>query len=146
MNLKLSAYHRLMDTDINYNVHNQIDASVTIYWWFQSPQHVSGDNFAHSQEQAASSVHYNTSCKHSLVLLRKGEIIDRNMLSWLKLLINCYWCIHLVVYIIVSVMHGHTNIKFTDINYLTFIYKKMILLIMKTFSRNIILNENSAIL
>jgi len=31
---------------------------------------------------------YNTSCKHSLVLLRMGEIIARNMLSWLKLLIK----------------------------------------------------------
>ena len=39
--------------------------------------------------------------KHSLVLLRMGEIIARNMLSWLKLLINCYCCIQLVVYTIV---------------------------------------------
>jgi len=31
--------------------------------------------------QAASSVLYTTSCKHSLVLLRMGEIIARNMLS-----------------------------------------------------------------
>jgi hypothetical protein len=31
--------------------------------------------------QATSSVHYTTSCKHSLVLLRMGEIIARNMLS-----------------------------------------------------------------
>ena len=38
---------------------------------------------------AASSVHYSTSCKHSLVLLGMGEIIARNMLGWLKLLINC---------------------------------------------------------
>ena len=38
--------------------------------------------------QATSSVHYTTSCKHSLVLLRMGEIIARNMLSWLKLLIK----------------------------------------------------------
>ena len=30
---------------------------------------------------AASSMHYTTSCKHSLVLLRMGEIISRNMLS-----------------------------------------------------------------
>jgi len=34
-----------------------------------------------SHQQAASSVHYTTSCKHSLVLLRMGEIIARNMLS-----------------------------------------------------------------
>jgi hypothetical protein len=31
---------------------------------------------------------YTTSCKHSLVLLRMGEIIARNMLSWLGLSIN----------------------------------------------------------
>ena len=31
---------------------------------------------------------YTTSCKHSLVLLRMDEIIVRNMLSWLKLLIK----------------------------------------------------------
>ena len=34
------------------------------------------------------SVHYTTSCKHSLVLLRMGENVTRNMLSWLKLLIK----------------------------------------------------------
>ena len=38
-------------------------------------------------------VHYTTSCKHSLVLLRMGEIIARNTLSWLELLINRYCCI-----------------------------------------------------
>jgi len=32
-------------------------------------------------QQAASPVHYTTSSKHSLVLLRMGEIIARNMLS-----------------------------------------------------------------
>ena len=41
-------------------------------------------------QQATSSVHYTTSCKHSLVLPRMGKIIARNILSWLKLLINCY--------------------------------------------------------
>ena len=47
---------------------------------------------------------------HSLVLLRMGEIFSRNMLSWLELLIPLL--LHLVgVYIIVSVMHGQTNIK-----------------------------------
>jgi len=44
-------------------------------------------------QQAASSVHYTTSCKHSLVPLKMGEIIARNMLSWLKLQINYYYCI-----------------------------------------------------
>ena len=38
--------------------------------------------------QTTSSVHYTTSCKHILVLLRMGEIIARNMLSWLKLSIK----------------------------------------------------------
>jgi hypothetical protein len=32
-------------------------------------------------QPAASPVHYTTSCKHSLVLLRMGEIIARIMLS-----------------------------------------------------------------
>jgi len=40
-----------------------------------------------------------------------GEIIARNMLSWLELLINRYCCIFFVVYIIVSVMHDQTNIE-----------------------------------
>ena len=39
-------------------------------------------------QQAASSVLYTISCKHSIALLRMGEIIARNMLSWLKLLIK----------------------------------------------------------
>jgi len=30
---------------------------------------------------------------HSLVILKMGEIIAQNMLSWLELLINCYCCI-----------------------------------------------------
>ena len=38
--------------------------------------------------QTASSALYTTRCKHSLVLLRLGEIIARNMLNWLKLLIK----------------------------------------------------------
>jgi len=46
-------------------------------WWQPHPGH----------QQAASPVHYTKSCKQSLVLLRMGEIIARNMLSWLKLLI-----------------------------------------------------------
>jgi len=46
-------------------------------------------------QQAASSVRCTTSCKHSLVLLRMGEIITRNMLSCLKLLIKLL-LLHLV--------------------------------------------------
>jgi len=45
--------------------------------------------------QAASSVHYTTSCKYSLALLMMGEIIAKNMLSWLKLLIK-WLLLHLV--------------------------------------------------
>ena len=37
---------------------------------------------------------------HSLLLLKMGKIISWNMLSWLELLINRYFCILLVVYII----------------------------------------------
>jgi len=44
--------------------------------------------------QTASSLHYTTSCKHSLVLLGMGEIIARNVLNWLKLLIQLL--LHLV--------------------------------------------------
>jgi len=49
---------------------------------------------------ATSSVHYTTSCKHSLVLLKMGEIIARTMLSLWELLINRYCCIYFVVYFI----------------------------------------------
>ena len=38
-----------------------------------------------------SSVLYTTSCKHSLVLLRMDEIVARNMLSLLKLLIKLFF-------------------------------------------------------
>ena len=46
-------------------------------------------------QQAESSVLYTTSCKHSLVVLMMGEIIARNMLGWLKLLIKLL-LLHLV--------------------------------------------------
>jgi len=46
-------------------------------------------------QQAASSVLHTTSCKHSLVLLRMGEIIARNLLRWLTLLIKLL-LLHLV--------------------------------------------------
>jgi len=49
---------------------------------------------------AASSVHYTTSCKRSLVLPKMGKITARNMLSWLELITNRYCCIQLVVYVI----------------------------------------------
>ena len=60
---------------------------------------------------AGSSVHYSISCKHSLVLLSMGEIIARNMLKWLELLINRHCCIYLVFMLFISMMHGQANIK-----------------------------------
>ena len=68
-----------------------------------------GDKDGH--QQAASSVLYTTSCKHNLVLLRMVEIIARNMLSWLKLLIKLL-LLHLVgcLYNCISDA-GHANIK-----------------------------------
>ena len=56
-------------------------------------------------------VHYTTSCKHSLVFMRMGEIIVRNMLSWLELLINLIVESSWLFVLFLSVMHGHTNIK-----------------------------------
>jgi len=59
-------------------------------------------------QQAASSLHYTTSYKHSLVLLRMGEIIARNVLSWLKLLIKLL-LLHLVgcLYYCISDARSH---------------------------------------
>ena len=59
---------------------------------------------------AAPSVHYIRSCKHSLVLLRMGEIIARNMLSWLKLLIKLL-LLHLIgcLYYCISDARSHTS-------------------------------------
>jgi len=44
-------------------------------------------------KRPATSVHYTTSCKHSLVLLRMNEIIAQNTLNWMELLTNRYFCI-----------------------------------------------------
>jgi len=49
-------------------------------------------------QPVASSVHYTTSCKHSLELLRVGEIIARNMLSLFEI-INKPLLLHLVCYL-----------------------------------------------
>jgi len=57
-------------------------------WWPRWPLHP-------GHQQAPSSVLFTTSCKHSPVFLRMGEIIGRNMLSWLKLLIKLLM-LHLV--------------------------------------------------
>ena len=56
-------------------------------------------------------MHNATSCKHSLVLLRMGEIITRNMLSWLKLLITILLLLHLVgcLYYCISDARSHKH-------------------------------------
>ena len=72
-------------------------------WNSRVPPH---PGHAPGHQQAASSVLYTTSCKHSLVrllLVRMGEIIARNMLSWLESLINSYCRIQLVHFILLTV-------------------------------------------
>jgi len=112
------------------SINSQLDATIMILLIISISSTYFGQKFRPSSgaldcvyslwynAQAASSVHCTTSCKQSLVLLRMGEINARNMLSRLKLSINYYCCIWFVVYIIVPMMHGHTNIKFID----TFVY------------------------
>ena len=73
-------------------------------WWLRwVPPHP-------GHQQAASPVRYSTSCKDSLVLLRMGEIIVRNMLSWLKLLIKLL-LLHLVgcLYYCISDARSHKH-------------------------------------
>jgi len=56
---------------------------ISYTWFYQSRPKKCGIKYGRCCLQAASSVLYTTSCKHTLVLLRMGEIIARNMLSWL---------------------------------------------------------------
>ena len=56
---------------------------------------------------------------HSLVLLKKGKIISRNMLSWLELLISRYCCIYLVVYI--TYINDARSSKYQIMKYIFFI-------------------------
>jgi len=79
--------------------------------WYKAPMMLpAGDQEAvpphPGHQQAASSVLYTTSCKHSLVFLRMGESIARNMLSWLKLLL-----LHLVgcLYYYISDARSHKH-------------------------------------
>ena len=51
--------------------------------WYKAPKMLPV-----GEQQAATLVHYTASWKHSLVFLRMGEIIARNTLSWLPLLIK----------------------------------------------------------
>jgi len=69
----------------NYNQLNMFRAIVSpilrstrlcLKLWYNAPAMLLADH-----QQAASPVHYTTNCKHSLMLLRMGETIARNMLS-----------------------------------------------------------------
>ena len=44
-------------------------------------EHDDDDDDDDDDDESIFTVHYTTSCKHSLVLLKMGEIIVRNMLS-----------------------------------------------------------------
>ena len=59
-------------------------------------------------QEAAPSVHYTTTCKHSLVLLRMGEIIARNTLSWLKTLIK------VLLFHLVGCLYYYGPVSFLD--------------------------------
>jgi len=80
--------------------------------WYSAPTMLQvGDRLVVCHQPAASSVHYTTSCtkKHNLVLLRTGETIVRNMLSWLKLLIKSL--LHLVGCLYYCHWHHVTHIN-----------------------------------
>ena len=109
--------------NIHFNdVNNQQEATTFSFInLFKSALQVSGDKFAHPQEQFwlyiellvqctdtaadrchcwdGTDFHLNRGCivpqavTHSIVFLKMGEIIARNMSSWLELLINRYCCI-----------------------------------------------------
>ena len=76
---------------------------------------------------AAVSVNCTKSCIYSpKVLLRMGEFVSRNMLGWIKKINkrkSC--CILLVVYIVVLIMHGHTNIEFKGKNFFLYVIKTL---------------------
>ena len=61
---------------------------------------------------AASSVHYTTSYEHSIVLLKMVEIIAPKHVELIGIINKSLLLNYFVVYIIVSAMYGHTNIKF----------------------------------
>jgi len=64
--------------------HQEVKIGLHSLWYhhaYRWPSHVQVERGLSRPVLAASSVLYTTSCKHSLVLLRMGEIIARNMLS-----------------------------------------------------------------
>jgi len=104
------------------SINSQLDATIMILLIISISSTYFGQKFRPSSgaldcvyslwynAQAASSVHCTTSCKHSLALLMVGEIIVRNMLSWLKLLIKLL-LLHLVgcLYYCISDARSHKH-------------------------------------
>jgi hypothetical protein len=62
--------------------------------WYNAPTMLPAGSVP-DYRPATSWVRYTTSCKHSLVLLKMGEIIARNMSSWLRIF-NKSLSLHLV--------------------------------------------------
>jgi len=51
-NANIIFYTKFVITPIRFylnNIDNQLHATITVYYWFQSAQHVSGDDFTHLQ-------------------------------------------------------------------------------------------------
>ena len=117
------------------NINSQLDATVIILLiisisstcfgrWFRPSSGALDSVPPHSgHQQAASSVLYTRSCKHSLVLLRMGEIIARNTLSRLKLLIKLSIWLFILLYQWCTVtqisnpinMYGHNSPKLNSL-------------------------------
>jgi len=94
----------------NNNINSQLDSTIIILLIISISSTRFGRSFRPSSEAldliysllykaccllAGWTVPYTTRCKHSLVFLRMGEIIPRNVLRWLKLLIKLL-LLHLV--------------------------------------------------
>ena len=64
---------------------------------------------------------------HSLVLLKMGKIIARNMLSWLELLISPIVASSWLSILFILMMHGQANITYWNTVYLLIKYIKSVL-------------------
>jgi len=116
------------------DVSNQQDATYSVYWSFKSALHVSGDKLSHLQEHcwlyiqllvqctdiaadqchrsAAISVHCTKSCIYSQNFsCGWASLSPETCRADLKRSINGICRILLVVYFVVLMMHGLTNIK-----------------------------------
>ena len=104
-----------------------------IYFW-KTALHVSGDISTHHQQHTQLylqhlvlvkilliTIYHYSALYHKLyiqskVLLRMGEFVARNMKDWFERINK--WksgCILLVAYVVVLMMHGHTNMKLITI-------------------------------